>query len=85
VRLLIKPRCFLDEVRDRPLGYVQFCWTEMIAGKVETALDPANEPPAFVQCMSPQLAHFVSSPQRGGALLSEENPTLGCRGPNRRT
>jgi hypothetical protein len=58
---------------------VQFCWTEMIAGKVETALDPANEPPAFVQCMSPQLAHFVSSPQRSDASAFRENPTLSLR------
>jgi hypothetical protein len=36
-------------------------------------------PEPFMQCESPVLAHFVSSPQRSDASAFRENPTLSLR------
>ena len=43
--MLIKPRCFLDEVCNRLLGYGEPRWTEAVAKKVEPAFDPAEKAP----------------------------------------
>jgi len=46
--LLIKPRCFLDKVRNRLLGHPQPCRTKMVAEKVEAAFDLADEGPVLL-------------------------------------
>jgi hypothetical protein len=38
-----KPRCLLDEVCYRLLGYGQPCRAKVVAKKIEAALDPADE------------------------------------------
>lgn len=57
--LLIKPRCFLDEVDNRLCGHSQSCRAEMIAKKVEAVLDPADKrlSGCFSSLSIPSIAH----------------------------
>jgi hypothetical protein len=60
--LLIKPRCFLDEVCNLLLGYGEARRTEVVAKEVEAAFDPADEGLVRVQPILLMLGRWRARP-----------------------
>ena len=57
--LLVKPRCFLHEVRNRLPGHRQPRRAEMIAQEVESPLDPPDEGLIRVLLQTQGVKHLV--------------------------